>query len=116
ASPAFDPSEQSLRARALASHRGRLLLVRHPVGHLEPLVFVALVDGMLTLHVSLHLFRVRDLGAADFAFHGLFLLCCEAPARCGPGASTRKRASNRRYRPRVRSLLGRETCWNERGG
>jgi len=49
-----------------------LILVWHQVGLFE-LLFAALVERVLTLHVSLHLFRVGYLLVANFAFHGTFL-------------------------------------------
>jgi hypothetical protein len=56
--------------------RSPLGLIFHQVGRLQ-LFVVALVERMLALDVSLHLFRVGDFRAADFAFHGISLPCEE---------------------------------------
>src|SRR5204863_236279 len=67
-------------------HRSALGLLDH-VGRLELRVF-ALFEGVVALHVRLHLFRVRELLVADFTLQGLSSIPrCEAPEPCDPGAS-----------------------------
>src|SRR5439155_20746255 len=86
--------------------RIRTLFLAHHVGLLELLVDL-LVDSVVALHVRLDLLRVGEVLAANLTLHSSASITrYEAPEPCGSSASTRKRAPDSRYRPRVRSQCG----------